>query len=428
MRQTPNYDLNLFDATDKMEVDSRLAFNENFETLDTALGDTSEKTDEMYDSFSPAITKLNMYGGQTVVDAGELKSAQANKITIGAVEKSVPADVIALDGYGHSAGLVYNSIEWVGGKAYFHKRVASVDLGSLTWDYTSGVRTFFFANLPDNTPLYTSDGTQNVVCPNYATITGRQLYYNSVDKGICASTAMISGATNRVYVYDTAYTDAATFKTAMDGVPFYYELAEEVVTEITNLFPSSFNLFVATGGTSFEFVDSSIAWEIPYDTENATKIFADQILYDADISGLSTNNVQGAIDEISQPATPITAGLMSASDKAKLDNNTIFPTDTNEYIVGTWVDGKPIYRKRFTGTTAATGNTTVIDNTNTYDRGIAVYGDINGGLVNAYLNATFFTGIWINTSTHMPVLYYPDTANWHSKPYDIVMEYTKTTD
>ena len=137
--------------------------------------------------------------------------------------------------------------------------------------------------------------------------------------------------------------------------------------------------------------------------------------------------VGGVWTNVYDNATTTTAGLMSASDKTKLDNNTVFPT-TDEVVVGTWVDGKPIYRKRFTGTTAATGNTTALDNLGIYDRGISVYGDVNGSLINAYLNATFFTGIWINTTSHLPVLYYPDTAEWHEKPYDIVIDYTKTTD
>lgn len=42
MRQTPNYDLNLFDATDEIEDDSRLAFNNNFDIIDAALKDASE--------------------------------------------------------------------------------------------------------------------------------------------------------------------------------------------------------------------------------------------------------------------------------------------------------------------------------------------------------------------------------------------------
>ena len=42
-------------------------------------------------------------------------------------------------------------------------------------------------------------------------------------------------------------------------------------------------------------------------------------------------------------ATQSTAGLMSASDKVKLDNVTEY--STTETVVGTWVDGKPIYRR-----------------------------------------------------------------------------------
>ena len=46
---------------------------------------------------------------------------------------------------------------------------------------------------------------------------------------------------------------------------------------------------------------------------------ASEVSYDNTVSGLTAETVQGAIDEISQPATTTTAGLMSASDKEKLD-------------------------------------------------------------------------------------------------------------
>jgi len=443
MRQTPNIGLNLYDGSDDIEVDSRLAFNENFEKLDIEAG----KTDEMYDFFSQATTQLNMYGGKTlafnqlqqnnmsrtadgitytftdgeiaisgtasansywlagsqrkffqavaghkyfirincngqyegiavsdgksevgrwyvidmpttniltdtaivtatttalsyiqfmiangytartgltykpiVVDlthtfgpgneptleqceaiftsdyypynAGELKSAQANKIAIGEVEKNIPAAVIALDGYGWSAGDVYNSVEWVDGRAYYYKRIDSVDLGSLTW--TLNDTEYAFAYFTTNNITNRKLGSINLLTAPYTTASGGRNTMTS-DKMIASGDTTSS---RTVCIRDDAYTSAADFKTAMNGVILYYELETEEVTEITNLFPSNFNLFNSAGETSFEFVDNSIAWEIPYNSENATKIFADRILYDADTSGLSANNVQGAIDEL----------------------------------------------------------------------------------------------------------------------------------
>ena len=50
-----------------------------------------------------------------------------------------------------------------------------------------------------------------------------------------------------VTIKDTSYTDAATFKAAMQGVILYYELAEPIVTEITDSFRDYYN--VADFGT-----------------------------------------------------------------------------------------------------------------------------------------------------------------------------------
>ena len=62
------------------------------------------------------------------------------------------------------------------------------------------------------------------------------------------------------------------------------------------------------------------------------------ISYDNTESGLIAETVQGAIDEISQPATTTTAGLMSASDKEKLD-------EAIDYIVEQGTEGIWTYRK-----------------------------------------------------------------------------------
>jgi hypothetical protein len=41
-----------------------------------------------------------------------------------------------------------------------------------------------------------------------------------------------SDSSNEVYIKDSTYTDAASFKSAMSGVMLFYELAEPIVTEL----------------------------------------------------------------------------------------------------------------------------------------------------------------------------------------------------
>ena len=50
---------------------------------------------------------------------------------------------------------------------------------------------------------------------------------------------------------DTAYTDATAFKQAMQGVILYYELANPIVTDISDLIPDDFlrNIEVEAGGS-----------------------------------------------------------------------------------------------------------------------------------------------------------------------------------
>ena len=69
-------------------------------------------------------------------------------------------------------------------------------------------------------------------------------------------------------VRDTAYTDAATFKQAMQGVILYYELATPIVTDISSLIPDDFlrNLTVEAGG-SITFKNSNDSYRIPVPSE-----------------------------------------------------------------------------------------------------------------------------------------------------------------
>ena len=71
------------------------------------------------------------------------------------------------------------------------------------------------------------------------------------------------GANNYVYVSDSSYTDASTFKSAMNGAMLYYELAtptEETVPEIDNY------IKVEGGGTLTFESDATISMPVPSTT------------------------------------------------------------------------------------------------------------------------------------------------------------------
>ncbi|RGG58857.1 hypothetical protein DWX11_15270, partial [Ruminococcus sp. AF18-29] len=122
-------------------------------------------------------------------------------------EYPIPEAIKALPGYGWSAGTAKNYVD------YENKRyvqcVNSVDLGTKNWlmykdgDYTP----FFYLNAGGISDI--RGGTSNFLCPKYQ--------YAKIGVTDSASGLYVLENTT-VRVRDTAYTDAATFKQAMQGV------------------------------------------------------------------------------------------------------------------------------------------------------------------------------------------------------------------
>ena len=152
--------------------------------------------------------------------------------------------------FSSEAGTVYSgTLDVTTGELVVDK--ASVDLGTLTWAYASA-NSLFNSSLPlgklgNNTKGYWA------VCSNY------QANYNASfagwgafpDKTVSAGCQYDSSTYKNLVIKDTAYTDAATFATAMNGVQLVYELATPVTynltpTEITSLFGIN-NIWADTG-------------------------------------------------------------------------------------------------------------------------------------------------------------------------------------
>ena len=150
----------------------------------------------------------------------------------------IPEAIRNLPGYGWSAGTARNYVD------YENKRyvqcVNSVDLGTKNWlmykdgDYTP----FFYLNGISDI----RGGTPNFLCSKY------QYAKIGVTDNV---TGLYVLESTIVRVRDTAYTDAAAFKQAMQGVMLYYELATPIVTDISTLIDDDFlrNLTVEAGGS-----------------------------------------------------------------------------------------------------------------------------------------------------------------------------------
>lgn len=163
----------------------------------------------------------------------------------------IPAEVQASDGYGWGiSDKVYNYIDFE--KKQFVKRVGCADLGTLNWTF-NGVD-IFYAGVLDK-----SKGVSNFLSGKYPKA---NVEFGVMDDGTITGNASLGDI---IYVKDSAYTDAATLKAAMSGVMLYYELAEPVITDISDILPDDNLIGVECGGTV------TMVNEYGYDTPNTVE-------------------------------------------------------------------------------------------------------------------------------------------------------------
>ena len=188
-------------------------------------------------------------------NAGEIVSAGVTEVAVGDTAFPIPEAIKALPGYGWSAGTARNYVDYENKKYY--QCVQSVDLGTKNWlmykdgDYTP----FFYLNGISDI----RGGTPNFLCSKY------QYAKIGVTDNV---TGLYVLESTIVRVRDTAYTDAAAFKQAMQGVMLYYELETPIVTDISDLLADDFlrNLTVEAGG-SITFKNSNDSYRIPVPSE-----------------------------------------------------------------------------------------------------------------------------------------------------------------
>lgn len=118
-----------------------------------------------------------------------------------------------------ASGNVYYDGDRYHADGTIERRYGIVDLGTLTWGYTTSGQGRMDATLVGVKPSANSD-ISNIKCPVYDTSSPNAVY--SGTKGIAIH------STGKVWVYDPAYgsEDVAAFKAAVSGVYLVYELAE----------------------------------------------------------------------------------------------------------------------------------------------------------------------------------------------------------
>ena len=143
-----------------------------------------------------------------------------NKSDVAFNGRYFPYGTLEFEGGLKSAGSIYDEIDSVRNK--YVKRVGEVDLGTLSYSVNNNV---FRSPISDIKKSASTSSIANIISPLYTATT--PIVVNSKDK------TMASDETeNKIAIKDTAYTDAATFKTAMSGVMLYYELATPIEYEL----------------------------------------------------------------------------------------------------------------------------------------------------------------------------------------------------
>ena len=137
-------------------------------------------------------------------------------------------------------------VDLISGKLVVDK--VSVDLGSLDWaSYkTGGFRT---PRIP-NMVTYTTE-TDGAICEEY----------NRRASTVTLSSGEFCIESSRIYIVDSAFpTDAATFKSAMNGVQVVYELATPQTYQLT---PQQVNTLVGTNNVWSEQGNIELSYHIP---------------------------------------------------------------------------------------------------------------------------------------------------------------------
>lgn len=100
---------------------------------------------------------------------------------------------------------------------------------------------------------------------------------------------------------------------------------------------------------------------------------------------------------------------------------------TDETRIGTWIDGKPLYRKVFQATTPSVQEAAVLSLDATYEAKM-LEGYIRPNNVNAWVPATGpWSDLYVMCDTNEICLYAPNNRYWNTLIL-IAVKYTKTTD
>lgn len=145
--------------------------------------------------------------------------------------------------------------------------------------------------------------------------------------------------------------------------------------------------------------------------------------------GVRQGNVMN-LEEITE-ASAFSPKDVPSAEALKTVNSNLSVYSTSEKRIGTWIDGKPLYQKTWTGTMSADNSQTVeITFTSSYANPKNMYGNFakaDNSSINGipFSNNTYY--VYINVNEYGLKLEKNNTS-WEGRKYDITIQYTKPTD
>ncbi len=184
------------------------------------------------------------------------------------ITTNIPSAIQQLDGYGIGINEdCYNYIDFE--RKVYVQRVGSVDMGTIEYVLTANgfsSRDIAGSKYDEKNALcskYYFDGTKNRT-------TGTAMYGLLNDKECCWYSNQY-----RIYIRDDDYTDARSFKQAIQGVMLYYKLETPIETDISDLLPQDFEILSVEAGGTVSFIypnKENYAIDVPNRVEYLRKL------------------------------------------------------------------------------------------------------------------------------------------------------------
>lgn len=310
------------------------------------------------------------------------------------------------------------------GTWYLHKETYKVSADYSAGGYNSGNNWFYYSIMNNNLPTPVSGA--EIISDYFVSSTRPYMESNKNANGLVALST-----TTDIIMRNTAYTTEASYEAwlASAAPVFYYPLATPTDTPITGALLNDLNAFdqaTSYQGNTYITV-SSVSPDLP-----------------------ATLSVAVEQESALPVATETSVGMVSVGEGLSITGGGVLSVNpskkevysTDEQVVGTWIDGKPLYRKvvqftspanTYTFTQVATGITNAdyafIENgaiKNTAEGWSIQINSARGTSDNGMMN--FAVAAWVRLQPNATNFAVSVASGLNNQPMWVSVLYTKTTD